>query len=176
MQAGAIAKRYARAAFEVAQSHATADRWLSDLQGLAAVTSDPAVARWLATGKVPAARKEDVLAGALAAPDPLLLNLLRLLIAKDRITLLPRVAAAFEGFLNQSRNIAPAEVTTAVPLDPAETARIAEQLSALTGQDVRVQTKIDPSIIGGLVARIGDRVLDGSVRTRLAQLRRELVG
>lgn len=174
MRAGAIAKRYARAAFEVAQSNGATDRWLEDLRRLGIAVSDPAVARWLEGTKVPVSRKEEVLASVLTATDPLLLNLVRLLIAKNRVTLLPDVAAMFERYVNESQNVAIAEVTTAVPVDEAEAARIAGQLSAMTGRNVLVQTRVDPEILGGVIARIGDRVLDGSVRTRLVQLRREL--
>lgn len=176
MRAGAIAKRYARAAFEVAQGQGAVDRWLADLQLLGAAVSDPAVARWLENTKVTAARKEEVLTGALPQPDPLFVNLIKLLIAKNRITLLPEVAAMFERFVNQARNVTVAEVTTAVPIDAAEEARIMQQLATMTGQQVQLTTRIDPNIIGGVVARIGDRVIDGSVRTRLSRLRRELAG
>ena len=99
---------------------------------------------------------------------------MRLLIAKGRITLLPEVAQQFERLLNQAQNVVVAEVTTAIPLDAAEEARVAQQLSGMTGKEVRIQTRVDPTIQGGLIARIGDRVIDGSVRTRLAMLRREL--
>lgn len=176
MRAGAIAKRYAQAAFEVAQSRNAADAWLAGLQQLAAAAADPAILRWLVSSKVAADRKETVLIGALANPDPLLVNLVRLLIARGRIAILPEIAAAFERQVNQSRNIAHAEVTTAVEIDAAEAARIAEQLSTMTGSTVRVQTRVDPAILGGVVAQIGDRVIDGSVRTRLLRLRRELAG
>lgn len=174
MRAGAIAKRYARAAFEVAQANDATDRWLEDLRRLGVAVSDPGVARWLAGGKVTAARKEEVLASVLTEPNPLLLNFIRLLIAKDRATLLPEIAAMFERSVNEAQNVAIAEVTTAVPIDEAEASRIAGQLSAMTGRNVIVNTRVDPEIIGGVIARIGDRVLDGSVRTRLVQLRREL--
>ena len=176
MRAGAIAKRYAQAAYDVAQSRGTAEQWLADLQRVVAAIADPAVVRWLDSSKITAARKEEVLTSVLASPYPLFVNLLRVLMSKGRITLLPEVAQQFERLVNRARNVAVAEVTTAIPLDAAEEARIAQQLSAMTGQEVRIQTRVDPSIQGGLIARIGDRVIDGSVRTRLALLRRELVG
>ena len=174
MRAGAIAKRYAQAAFEVAQSHGTTEQWLADLQRVAEAVSDPAVTRWLESSKITPTRKEEALTSLLTAPDPLFVNLMRLLIAKGRITLLPDVAQQFERLLNQAQNVVVAEVTTAIPLDAAEEARVARQLSGMTGKEVRIQTRVDPTIQGGLIARIGDRVIDGSVRTRLALLRREL--
>lgn len=176
MRAGAIAKRYAQAAFDVAQEQGAVDRWLADLQQLGSAVSDPAVTRWLESTKVPAARKEEVLTGALQNPSPLFVNLLKLLISKGRITLLPEVAQMFERLVNQARNISIAEVTTAVPIDATEEAHIARQLADMTGQEVRLTTRVDPDIIAGVVARIGDRVIDGSVRTRLLRLRRELAG
>ena len=100
-----------------------------------------------------------------------MLNLARILVHRGRTALAAQIAEAFQELADAARGIAHAEVTTAVPLSEGEAKAVAEKLAEITGKQVVVQTRVDEGIIGGLVARIGDRLIDGSTRSRLAALR-----
>ncbi len=170
------ARRYAQAVFALAEEKGTFDEWLEDLEALAAAFSEPLVARTLSSQRIPADRKEALIRQA--APDlrPLSWNLVRLLIRKNRLRLLPQIAEALRELVDERRGVAKAIVTTAVPLDDSDRQRIAERLSAITGKQVVVEPRVDESIMGGLIARIGDRLIDGSTRTKLLALRAALEG
>jgi F-type H+-transporting ATPase subunit delta len=172
----ATARRYAEAAFELALERGELDRWAEDLRALAEALAEPQVLAFLASAKVPEHEKERVLEQALAGIGPLALNLVRLLLGRGRLGLAPQISAAFEERLNEHRGVARAFVTTAVPLDVARQEAIASGLGELTGKQVIVEAEEDPTIIGGLVARIGDRLIDGSTRAKLSALKRELEG
>jgi F-type H+-transporting ATPase subunit delta len=98
-------------------------------------------------------------------------NFLVLLVRRDRLGLLPDVVATFHAMLNELRGIEVVEVTTASPLEQGERGLVADRLAAYLNRRVELETLVDPEIIGGVIARIGDRVLDGSVRGRLDRLR-----
>jgi F-type H+-transporting ATPase subunit delta len=100
----------------------------------------------------------------------------RLLGSKGRLELLPQIAEAFQEFVDERRGIAHARVVTAVPLNDDEQRALAERLSQLTGKTVDLRLYHDESILGGLVARIGDRLIDGSTKSKLIALKRRLAG
>jgi F-type H+-transporting ATPase subunit delta len=104
------------------------------------------------------------------------MNLLRLLEQRGKATLARAIQIAFQEMLDVRRGIAHAVVTTAVAIDDGERAAIATKLSSLTGKQVDVTSVVDPAIIGGIIARIGDQLVDGSTRSRLAALKRNLQG
>jgi F-type H+-transporting ATPase subunit delta len=168
------ATRYAEAVFGIAREQRTIDRWQSDLQTVGAVFSNPEVLGLLENATVPAAAKEDVLQRTLAGVSPLALNFARLLVRRRRYSLAPQVADDFRALADEYLGIAHAEVTTVVDVDDNEKRLIAERLSQITGKKVDVQIRIDPSILGGMIARVGDTLIDGSTRTRLQALRRRL--
>ena len=168
------AKRYAQAVFAIARDAGTFDQWLLDLDALAALIANPGAADFLARGKVSAADKEAFLTSTLAGLSPLAMNLARLLVRKDRTTLAPFIAQTFRAMADAERGIASAEVRTAVPLGDAEREAVAQRLSRLTGRRVAIEVRVDPALLGGMVARIGDTVIDGSVRGKLVALRRRL--
>jgi F-type H+-transporting ATPase subunit delta len=172
----ATARRYAEAAFELALDRQELDRWAEDLRAVAEVVAEPRVLAFLDGARVPGGEKERLLEQALAGIGPLAWNLARLLLGRGRIGLAPQISAAFEERLNEHRGVTQAFVTTAVPLDVATQEAIATGLGELTGKQVIVEVEENPGIIGGLVARIGDRVIDGSTRARLSALKRELEG
>jgi F-type H+-transporting ATPase subunit delta len=86
------------------------------------------------------------------------------------------IAAEYQRLLDSSRGIEQAEVTTAVPLDENDMTKLTERLGAVVGKEVVVKAEVDPEILGGIIARIGGKLLDGSTRSKLAALKRELVG
>ncbi len=171
------ARRYAQAVFDLADEEETFDRWAADLGVIAAFAQEPDVAEILASPRVPREEKLRLLAAGLQSQVSAgALNLVRLLNDRDKLALVPDVMAIFGEQVDERRGIAHALVTTAVPLSDDERGAVAARLSAITGKTVDVVPVVDPAIIGGVVARIGDQLIDGSTRTRLKALRRSLEG
>ncbi len=168
------ARRYGEAAFQIAREGGTEERWSEGLSLMAAVFSDSEIAALMQEARIAAADKMGLAEKALAGVDPLVLNLARLLVHRGRTALAPQIAEAFQELLDAERGIAHALVTTAVPLSDDETRAVAEKLSAISDKQVVVETQVDEGIIGGLVARIGDKLIDGSTRSQLAALKRRL--
>ncbi len=168
------ARRYAEAVFGLAQSDASYDAWAADLDRLAALLEVPVAAKALTSPAVPAARKLAFITAELPDLRPPARNLVGLLLRHDRLELLPEIAVAYRELLDRLRGIATAHVTTAVPLDDEARAVVAERLARYIGKQVRIEATVDPSILGGVVARVGDTLIDGSVRGRLEALRRRL--
>jgi F-type H+-transporting ATPase subunit delta len=168
------ARRYAEAAFQIAREQGTEERWLEGLSLMAAVFSDPEVVRVMQEARISTADKTGLAERALEGVDPLALNLARLLVHRGRTALAPQIAEAFREVVDAERGIAHAVVTTAVPLSEAEARAVNEKLREISGKQVVVETRVDEGIIGGLVARIGDKLIDGSTRSRLAALKRRL--
>ena len=171
------ARRYAEAVFDLADEEETFIRWAGDLQTVADFTREADVAKILTSARVPRSEKLRLLTAALKGQvGDEAMNLVRLLNDRDKVALVPDITAIFREKMDERRGIAHAVVTTAVPLSEDERAAVAARLSAITGMTVDVTTVVDESIIGGVVARIGDQLIDGSTRTRLKALRRSLEG
>ncbi len=168
------ARRYAEAAFQIAREQKSEGRWSQGLALMAALFADPRAQAIMADARIATADKLRLAERTLADADPLVLNLARLLVQRGRTALGPEIAQAFEELLDEQKGIAHALVTTAVPLSDGERKAVAEKLAEVTGRQVTVETQVDESIIGGLVARIGDRLIDGSTRSKLAALKRRL--
>jgi F-type H+-transporting ATPase subunit delta len=171
----AAARRYAQAAFELARDRGEVSAWRSELNDVATVLSESQLAPMLADPKIPLEQKFAALERVLVV-SPLVMNLAKLLVQKGRSLDARAVADAFNRLADDYEGIAHAEVTTAVELPPERVAAIERQLSERFGKKVIAATKVDPSIIGGAIIRVGDRLIDGSIRTRLKLLRRELEG
>ena len=178
MTSRAAAMRYARALFDVAhaerQDLEQIDRELSGMAALLA--AHETLQRALSHPAVPAARKRAVIE-ALLAQDPLngiLSRTLLLLADKDRLSLLPLLAEAYRSRLMDHQQVVRAEVTTAVVLPSDRVAALQQGLAAATGRQVQLEVRVDPSIVGGAVTRIGSTVYDGSIITQLARLQQKL--
>ena len=171
------ARRYAQAAFAIAQADGTLDAWGSALQGLAALVADPTVGAYLETTKVESSQKFATLDQALAAVEPKARNLAKLLVRKRRIGLAGEIASAFASFVDAERGVARARVTTATALSGAGRQSIVEAVRRTTGAtDVELDEQVDREILGGAIVQVGDHIIDGSVRTRLRGLRRSIAG
>jgi F-type H+-transporting ATPase subunit delta len=170
------ARRYAEAAFQVAVRDGTLAEWRSELDAAAAVASDERVVKVLANPAIPVERRAALLAELLGdrASRPVQ-NLIQLLLRRGRIEALPRVAAEFRRLDDERQGITNATATTAAPLTPDEVRTLTERLEQSTGRRVVLDVEIDPSLLGGLVVRVGDRMIDGSVRGRLERLRNQLI-
>ena len=99
---------------------------------------------------------------------------MRLLLRNHRLVLAPQIQESFDEMYLAERGIAYADVTTAIPLNAAEEAYIAESLTRFTGKTIKLRTHVDPAIIGGILARVGDQLIDGTVTSQLRQLKNRL--
>jgi F-type H+-transporting ATPase subunit delta len=176
MLKGAIARRYAGAIFEIAQKQNTLDRSLDDVQGIAQIFANRTLSYLLREPKVPAQRKEAALRESLASRVlPTSLNLALLIVQRGLVEIMPRLASEFEAFVLDYRNQAIAEVTTATQIDDAQGAVVRQALEQRTGKSIKLETRVDPSILGGVIARVGDQIIDNSVRNRLHILQQQLL-
>jgi len=169
-----VARRYAEAVFGLAAADNGYDAWAADLDRLEALLDVPIVAKALTSPAVPAREKLNVIAAEAPGLRPQTNNLISLLLHRERLELLPDIARAFHERLNRMRGVAVATVTTAVPLDASTRGQLALRLARYVGQQIEMETTVDPSILGGVVVRVGDLLLDGSVRGRLETMRRRL--
>ena len=170
------ARRYAEAAFEVAMRDDAVDAWRNELDTAAAVVADERVGRALANPSIPLETRMDVSRttfGSLVGPK--VLNLIDLMLRRGRIEELPRLAAEFRRLDDQRQSITRATVISASPLTSDEVGALTERLEQSAGGRVALDTEVDPRLLGGLVVRLGDRLIDGSVRSRLERLRNQLV-
>jgi F-type H+-transporting ATPase subunit delta len=169
------ARRYAEAAFEVATRDDAVERWRTELDMAAAVTAGPGIGHALANPAVPFETRLAAVRDSLErAVSPGVLNLISLLLRRGRIEQLPRVAAEFRRLDNARQGITAATATSATPLTPDEVRALTARLEAMTGGRIELELQVDPSLLGGLVVRMGDRLIDGSVRGRLERLRNQL--
>ena len=166
---GAI--RYAQAVFQIAREKNTLDQWLTDLERLSVIATSPELVGWLENPKVRFETKRDTLAKQFTGVNPLALNLVYLLMSRGGLALLAEIRDNYVTQLNTARGIQEAEVTTAVALDAADQQRLADRLGAIIGKKLVIKAKVDPAIKGGFVARIADKVLDGSTVSRLQALK-----
>lgn len=172
--ASGAAKRYAQAVFSLARESNSFDQWQADLARLDALVSDERAAHYLASPNVTEADKQRLLDVTLAQNSAEVRNLARLLLQRHRLNIVSDMVTLFESAVLEERGIAVAEVTTAEPLDEQGQRVVRERLSALVGRNVELRLKTDPAIIGGIVARIGDQLIDGSVINQLRRLRARL--
>lgn len=170
-----IARRYARALFEsVGADH---ERASNELAGIAKAFEDaPEAVAVFTDPRFDRATRERVLEQILAAANPLpqVANLLRLLNDRERMGELPGIARVFQTMVDEAIGRLRATVTSASQLPQELVDRLAEKLAQATQKKVVLEARRDPAILGGLVAHVGDVVYDGSLRTQLASLRREL--
>ena len=175
MPAGASARRYAQAVFEIASESNELERWLDDLTLLADSITNDEFRQTLAAPRISMAQKEALIRESLGSSvGPLALNLMALLTSRGQAGMLPGIADRFQEMLDAHQGVERAEVVSAVSLTGEQQQQVTQMLTELSGKDVRLTTRVDPEILGGLIIRVGDKVMDGSARTRLQNMRREL--
>lgn len=171
----AYTRRYSQAVFQIALERNELDRWQSELRKIATLSEDKTFTALLENPKVYFSDKQRLLSERFSDVNPLVLNLIYLLLARDSLGLTDRIADEFQQLLDNYRGIERAEVLTAVPLDDEDKTQLEKHLSTLTGKNVVVEPEVDPSLVGGLIARVGGKLIDGSTRSRLETLKRQLV-
>jgi F-type H+-transporting ATPase subunit delta len=170
------ARRYAEAAFEVAMRDGSLERWRAELDLAAATLGDERALKVLANPAIPGDRRATALGEMLGGrASQSVQNLIQFMLRRGRIEDVPRVAAEFRRLDDDRQGITHATATSAAPLTPDEIRALTERLEQSTGGRIALDTRVDPSLLGGLVVRVGDRLMDGSVRGRLERLRNQLV-
>jgi F-type H+-transporting ATPase subunit delta len=168
------ARRYAQAVFNIALEENELDRWQSDLGKIARLGQDDAFIALMENPKVRFEDKARLVLEPLADINPLALNLVYLLMTRGRLSLIGDIAGEYQRLLDSHRGIEQAEVITAVPLDAKARRRLEKDLGAVVGKKVVLQLRVDPSLLGGIIARIGGKLLDGSTHSKLMALRDEI--
>jgi F-type H+-transporting ATPase subunit delta len=180
MQNVSVARRYARALLEVATENASVDAVLSALEALAqALEASPEMNDVFLNPAYARSQRWAVLEGLvqqLGTVDPALVNALRLLNDRDRIPQLPSVARLFRDMADRKAGRVRGRVTSAVPLSREAMQRLEKTLEQVTDRRVLLEPKVDPWVLGGASARIGSQVYDGTLRSQLEDLRRQLKG
>jgi F-type H+-transporting ATPase subunit delta len=176
------ARRYAEAVFEIARRDGTEDAWLTALDAAWQVLGPADVLRIVENPAIPLPQRQGAVRAALAAKTTTappvgaqLSNLLGALVARRRVSLVPAIAGEYGRLLDRQRGVAVAIVTSAAPLSAEETEAIAARAASLAGATISLRTAVDPALIGGVTVRIGDRLIDASVRGRLERLRERIV-
>lgn len=165
------ARRYAEAAFAIAERDASVETWLAALATAEQRLGEPQVARLLANPAIPYPDRAGLVAQLLDDVEGAPRNLALLLVRRNRAHQLADVAREFRRLHARREGVVEAHVTSAAPLTEAETAALAERLEGLTGGRVEMSVTTDAAILGGIQVRLGDRLIDGSVRGRLERLR-----
>ncbi len=171
----ATGRRYAQAAFELASEHGILNRWEEDLARVGEVLGDSDVMDFLAAPQVSDSAKLDGVGKLIADVEVMVRNTVNLMTVNRDITKFPDMHRVFGEMADEHQGIARAEVVTAVPLDDARRDQLAVGLAKLVGRDeVIITESVNPQIIGGVVAKVGDRLIDGSTRTQLQAMRDSL--
>jgi F-type H+-transporting ATPase subunit delta len=172
---GPVARRYAEAVFEIGKDDNTVDAWLQDVRLIAEYFTNRQLIFILGEPNIRFDRKEAIVRDLLGDKiRPEAMGLALTLVERGLVSLAGRIRDQFEILYNDYRGQAIAQVTSALPLDDAARASITRQLESITGKRIIMHEQEDRSLLGGVIVRVGDTLIDGSVRRRLALLRRQI--
>jgi ATP synthase F1 delta subunit len=170
-----LARVYARALFEVALEQGKLDLLREQLGQFAdALDENRELAVFFFSPYFSSAEKEDGLDRLLEGADEALVNFLKLLIENHRMPVIFRIRARYEGLWEEENRMLPVEITSAIALDPDTTDALGRSIGERAGRRVKLAARVDPEILGGIVVRVGNSILDASIRNRLEQLRRHV--
>jgi F-type H+-transporting ATPase subunit delta len=170
-----LAQVYARSLFDAAKQAGKLDQLRKQLGQFAeAVNENRELQVFFFSPYFSTKEKQDALHRLLVDPDEQLVNFLELLIDNHRMPVIFRIRRTFDQLWEQENRQLPVEITSAIELDNATTDSVAQRIGESTGRRVMLTTRVDPSIIGGIVVRVGNSILDASIRNRLEQLRRHV--
>ncbi|MFC1995882.1 ATP synthase F1 subunit delta [Chloroflexota bacterium] len=170
------ARRYAQAVFQIALEKDELDKWQSDLRKIASLGEDATIAAWLENPKLHFDDKARLLSEQLVDTNPLALNLTYLLVTKGRLDIISDIAGEYQRLLDSHHGIEQAEVITTISLDNETKLKLAEHLGAIVDKKISLKPTVDSGLIGGLIARIGGKLIDGSTLSKLEALKRDLAG
>ncbi len=171
------ARRYVLPLFEVARDHNVLDVVAADLKALDnALSATPELGAFLAAPTIERSVKRAALEAIFANASSFTLNFLRGVVAKNRSEVLHYAYRIYKGLLDAYRGVTPGLVETATPVDEATFASVVKAVSERFGGKIELQRQVDPSLIGGVRVRVGNQVIDASVKGRLEKLRTTLTG
>ena len=170
-----IAAVYARSLFEVAQERNKLDTVRDELGTFAdAVDTSRELQTFFFSPYFSTAEKKDGLDRALSDADEVVVNFLKLLIENHRTPVIFRVRREFDRLWQEENQLLPVQVTSAVALDQATVNQIGDRIAQQTGRKIELSASVEPEILGGIVVRVGNSILDASIRNRLEQLRKQV--
>jgi F-type H+-transporting ATPase subunit delta len=170
-----IAQVYARSLFEVAEDAGKLDEVREQLGEIAdALAGDRDLQIFFFSPYFSTQEKIEGLDKAVSGAEPILLNFLKLLIEKHRMPALLRIRRVYDSLWEDYNKLLPVQITSAVELDAKIVKHIGDQISEQTGRKVELSTSVEPDILGGIVVRVGNQVLDASIRRRLDVLRKQI--
>ena len=170
-----IAQVWARALFEVAKEHDLLDQVREDLGAFVdALNESRDLMVFFFSPYFSTQENKDGLERAVTGAEPVFMNFLEALIERHRMPAIFRIKARYEVLWEDERDLLPVEVTSAVELDKAIVSSIGDRIGEQTKRTVELSSKVDPDILGGIVLRVGNVVLDASIRNRLEQLRKQV--
>jgi F-type H+-transporting ATPase subunit delta len=179
MATSVYANRYAQAVFRMALESNELNIWQADLRKMASMARDEALFATLGNEDIPFEDRAKTLSGRIGEINPNALKLVSMLAAKGRLGLIEDISDQYQDILDSHRGVEGAEiaeVTTAVPLDDEYRLKLAQRITDLVGRPVVLRANVDTGVVGGIIIRVGDKLIDGSIRSRLVALRRELGG
>ncbi len=170
-----IAEVYARSLFQVAQEHDKLDVVREELGQVAdALNDNRQLAIFFFSPYFSAEEKKEGLHGLLSGADPIVMNFLEALIERHRMPVIFRIRNRYGEMWDAVNRLLPVEVTSAVPLDDRTIQSIGQSIGEQTGNEIELSTVVDPNVLGGIVLRVGNFVLDASIKNRLEQLRKQV--
>ena len=172
---GSGARRYAEALLQQAIAENAVPAYRRSLERLAAGL-EPETVRLLRNPRVPLAARHSSLEAASKDEPTAVRAILDLLLQRDRIAILPNIAAAYGDLVDRREGVAKAKITTSVSLDPEQRADLVHDLERASGMKIRATFAVDASLIGGAKVQVGDRLIDASIRNQLDHLARQLAG
>ena len=175
MARGASARRYAQAVFAIALEQDEPGRWLDDLALLSDAMANDDFANFLDAPQPTLSQKINLIEETLGdSVSRLALNLVSLLASRNSARLARSITESYQEMLDEYNGIERAEIVSAITLSDEQQQRIETMLKDIVGKNITATSRVEPHILGGFVARVGDKVIDGSTRTRLDDLRRQL--
>lgn len=170
-----IARVYAKSLFEVAKEKGTLDVVREQLgQFSEALSGDPQLSTFFFSPYFSTVEKKDGLHKAVTDADPTVVNILELLLENHRMPAIHRLHKEFDRLWDDENKLLPVDITSAVALDDDVVKRLGDQIGEQTGRKVQLTAHVDPDVLGGIVLRVGNQILDASIRNRLDQLRRSV--
>jgi F-type H+-transporting ATPase subunit delta len=177
MITGSLARRYAKALFEIGLAHRDVDKIGADLRAFAAAMKQSSeLAQVVSSPAIRRSERRKVVDALIQriGVEPMTKNFVELLLDHERFAALPDISRELDAMIEAHAGRVRAEITSAKPLDAAQLSQITAALEKLSGKHVSVAHREDPELLGGVVAKVGDVVYDGSLRTQLAVLRDQL--
>lgn len=177
MSGSVVAKRYAKALFEVALERKLLDQVEKDLQViLDTFSSTPELQDWLIHPTTDATKKKELFTSIFKELNEVTLNLLYLLADRRRENVIDEIASEYKRFANEAKGMAEAIVTTATPMSEEDKKQLIATFQPIVGKTLEIKEKVDSDILGGVIVQVGDRLYDGSLKTKLIRFQDRLKG